>query len=216
MARKYTDEQVRKLYDRSVKIPFFWYLDAWFGRATADSIYRKRAISLLGLTRDSHILDVACGTGLNFKILESYLQDHGKITGVDLSPGVLEEAKRVLSQHNWTNIELVNMSITDFHPGVHFDAALCTLALTIIPDYEAAIDRIHDLLKPGGRFAVLGMKTRSKMPKSLYALLEKAYRLAKIDLDRDVLGRIEATFKRIDSYEECFGGFYYILEATKQ
>jgi len=50
------------------------------------------------------------------------------------------------------------MSITDYEPEIFFDGVLCTFALEIIPDYEAAIDKMFSLLKPQGRFAMIGMK----------------------------------------------------------
>jgi len=82
------DGKVKSLYDKYAKIPLFLYLDALFGRSTENSIYRKKAIASLKLTLNSTVLDVACGIGFNFKILESYLQNSGKIVGIDISPNL--------------------------------------------------------------------------------------------------------------------------------
>jgi SAM-dependent methyltransferase len=215
------NDTVKALYDRSVRIPLYWQVDALVSRATENSIYRKRAIAALRLTADARILDAACGTGLNFKIVESYLGESGKLVGVDLSPGVLQVAQKRVRKHHWHNVELVNASITEFAPtaysdaAAHFDAVLCTLALCIIPDYRAAIDAIFALLKPEGRFAVLGMKTTTHKPYSLLApAMEWFGKLGGIDWKRDVAAYIRSRCTQV-SYEECFGGYYYVLSTSK-
>ena len=209
------NDTVKALYDRSVRIPLYWQVDAFVSRATENSIYRKRAIAALRLAADSRVLDAACGTGLNFKIVESYLGEGGKLVGVDLSPGVLQEAQKRVKKHRWQNVELVNASITEFAPTAHFDAALCTLALCIIPDYRTAIDTILALLKPEGRFAVLGMKTTTRKPYSLLApAMEWFGKLGGIDWERDVAAHIRSRCTQV-SYEECFGGYYYVLSTSK-
>ena len=210
------EEKVRSLYDKFARFPFFFDLDAFFGRATENSVYRKKAIALLNLTANSTVLDVACGIGLNFKTLESYLQNKGKIVGIDISSESLKLARKRIEKHKWTNIELVNMSIIDYEPETRFDAVLCTFALEIIPDYEGTIERIYDLPKPMGRFAMIGMKLTSKRP---YNLLNPffcwLYRVGGIDVNRDIMSCIRSKFNKIDHYEECFFGFYYILSASK-
>jgi len=212
------NDAVRALYDKFSLSPWaslFWNLDGLFGRATEHSIYRKRAIAFLSLTGDSVVLDVACGPGLNFKVIEGYLGDDGKLVGVDLSPGVLKMAERRAQGHRWTNVELVEASITDYEPGFLFDAVLCTFALEIMPEYEAAIDKMFSLLKLQGRFAMIGMKTASRTPYTfLNPMMEWMSRLGAIDLSRDAAAYIRSKCDTVD-YEECFGGFYYILSASK-
>jgi ubiquinone/menaquinone biosynthesis C-methylase UbiE len=215
------NDTVKALYDRSVRIPMYWEVDAFFSRATENSIYRKRAIAALGLTADSRVLDAACGTGLNFKIIESYLGESGKLVGVDLSPGVLQVAQKRVKNHRWHNVELVHTNITEFAPTAYpdavapFDAALCTLALCIIPDYRAAIDTMLALLKPEGRFSVLGMKRTTRKPYNLLApVMEWFGKLGGIDWERDVAAYIRSRCTHV-SYEECFGGYYYVLSTSK-
>lgn len=211
---KFENEELRLLYDKAASFFPLLYLDAFFGRATENSIYRKKAISYLNLTPNSTILDVACGIGFNFKILESYLRNSGKLVGIDISSKSLELAKSIVIKHGWTNIELVNMSITDYEPEIFFDAILCTYALEIIPDYKLTIDKIFNLLKPQGRFAIIGMKS-FPAPSFLSSFLEKLYKVAGIDVHRDIILYIKSRFNKIYFYEECFFGSYYILSTSK-
>ena len=209
------NDVVRSLYDKGAKFPFFLYLDALFGRATANSVYRKKAIALLHLAANSTVLDVACGIGFNFKIVESYIQNGGKLIGIDISSESLKVAKRRISKHPWTNIELVNMSITNYEPEIFFDAILCTYAMEIIPDYKIAIDNMFNLLKPQGSFTMIGMKLSSQMPyRLLNPFMEWLSIKGKIDIHRDIIAYIKSKSYKIDYYEECFFGFYYILSIS--
>lgn len=210
------NDEVKSLYDKAARFPLLLYLDALFGRATENSIYRKKAIASLRIAVNSAVLDVACGIGFNFKLIESYLQNSGKLVGIDISSESLKVAKRRIAKHKWTNIELVNMSITDYDPEIRFDAILCTFAMEIIPEYKTAIDKIFSQLKPQGRFALIGMKLSSRMPyKLLNPFSEWLDRTVEIDVHRDVVASIKSKFNKIDYYEDCFSGFYYILSTSK-
>jgi ubiquinone/menaquinone biosynthesis C-methylase UbiE len=204
------NRQVRSLYDRHAK-----RIDALLGRLTENSPYRRKAIARLNVALNSSVLDVACGIGSNFKIIESYLQDSGTLVGIDISSESLKIAKRLVAKHNWTNVELLNTGITEYRPKKQFDAILCTFALEIIPEYEEAIDNMFKLLAPDGRFAMLGIKTSSIPPYSgLNAIVDWVLRKACIDLNRNLVRSIKSRAK-VQSYEECFLGFYYVLSASQ-
>ncbi len=213
---KLKDKDIKRSYDKAASFPILYEVDAFFGRARENSIYRRKAIASLNLNNNSTVLDVACGIGYNFKIIENYLQNKGKLVGVDISSESLKLAKKRTVKNKWTNIELVNVSITDYEPRILFDAILCTLSLEIIPDYKAAIDKIFNALKPQGKFAMIGMKLSSQMPyKLLNPIFGWTFRLGRIDLNRDIVAYIESKFNKIDDYEECYFGYYYILSASK-
>jgi ubiquinone/menaquinone biosynthesis C-methylase UbiE len=210
------ENKVRLLYDRFAGLPLLYYLDTLFTRTMENSIYRKKAIASLDLSDNSTVLDVACGIGLNFKIIESYLRNSGRLVGVDISSESLKLARKRIAKNKWTNVELVNMSITDYGPDDSFDAVLITFAMEIIPDYREAIDRIFNLLKPQGRFAMIGMTLNPRMP---YRLLNPCvnwfYKRTRIDINRDVVAYLESKFNRTNSYEECLFGYFYFLSLTR-
>ena len=212
---KFDDNAIRNLYDRSAKAPLFWELDALFGRATENSVYRKRAVAALKLNEESVVLDVACGPGFNFKIIESCLSERGRLVGVDISLGVLKLARKRVEKYGWTNVNLVNESIVEYETRMRFDAVLCAFAMTIIPDYKAALERMFALLKPAGRFAMIGMKKSTwKVFRLFNPLMEWSGQWIGVDWDRDVAGYIQSRCKDVE-YEEYFGGWYYILSTTK-
>ena len=212
---KKEDEIVKQRYDKLAKIMLFYYLNMVVGRTTENSIYRKKAIGLLGLNNNSIILDAACGTGYNFKIIERYLGKTGKLVGIDISSESLKFAKGLALKNNWNNIELLNMGITDYEPKFLYDAVLCTYAKEIIPNFESAIDMTYNLLQPNGIFSMIGMKLSSQVPyKYMNFFLRQIYKIWGVDVSRDIIGYVKSRFK-ITHYEECFFGFYYILSGIK-
>jgi ubiquinone/menaquinone biosynthesis C-methylase UbiE len=212
----FSNAQIKAMYDRFSDHPWFWEVDAVTCRATENSPYRARAIEFLNLNPEASVLDVACGTGLNFKLLQSYLQNRGKLVGVELSEKTIQLAHSRVRKHGWTNVELVEQSAADYESETHFDAALCTFAIEIIPPYRETLDAMLRAVKPGGRIAFIGFKDSSH---HLFKKLNLIFRwmsvlFGGIDMDRDVRGYL-LTRSREVACEECFGGFYYILVIEK-
>ena len=87
-------KQIQKMYDRFSSIPWFWEIDAITCRATENSPYRAQAIELLELVSTYRVLDVACGTGLNFMLIQKYLKNQGNLIGIDLSAKTLNLARK--------------------------------------------------------------------------------------------------------------------------
>ena len=54
---------------------------------------RLRAVQALGLRPGDTVIDIACGTGLNFPLLEKVVGPGGRIVGVDLTDAMLARAQ---------------------------------------------------------------------------------------------------------------------------
>jgi ubiquinone/menaquinone biosynthesis C-methylase UbiE len=123
--------------------------------------YRQQAIQSLALSQDDTVVDLGCGTGLNFSLLQEKIGPRGKIIGVDLTDAMLDEATARIAAHGWANVELVKSDAASyvFPPAV--DGILSTFALTLVPEFDAVIrDGAHALL-PGKRFVILDFKRPS-------------------------------------------------------
>ena len=208
---------IRRMYDKFSAIPGMWELDAWTCRATAGSPYRARVISQLGLTEGARVLDVACGTGLNFDLLHSAVTEKGLICGIDQSPKTLALARRRVKKRGFYNIELVETDSRAFRSEAPFDAALCTFAIDIIPPWRETIDMMVGAVKPGGHIGIIGFKTSSRR---FYKILNRSFRAISVpfggvELDRDVRGSLAGACEE-RFYEEVYGGFYYLLVTEKR
>ncbi|CAN5270979.1 hypothetical protein BH11ACT7_BH11ACT7_05280 [soil metagenome] len=124
---------------------------------------RLAAIDLLGLRPGHHVLDIGCGTGLNFPLVQERIGPSGSITAVDSSPQMLRQANRRASSAGWTNVRLVEADattgdVTALAAGDGFDAALSTYALSLMPDWPQAVSTMVAVTRPGGLVAVVDMQ----------------------------------------------------------
>lgn len=126
---------------------------------------RRLAVQALGLRRGSTVVDVACGTGLNFALIEEAIGPDGRIVGVDLTDAMLARAEERLETNEWRNISLVQADAAtyDFPNGA--DAILSTYALSQVPECAEVIANGAAALSESGRWAVLDLKVPTNVPR---------------------------------------------------
>jgi ubiquinone/menaquinone biosynthesis C-methylase UbiE len=127
---------------------------------------RTRAIELLELRPGAKVLDVACGTGVNFAAIEQRIGASGRLVGVDLTPQMLARARARATRKRSHNVQLHEadasrlstqrlQALGALGAGEQFDAALCTLGLSVIPDWERTWLAMLSVVRAGGRVAVM-------------------------------------------------------------
>lgn len=119
---------------------------------------RLRAVQALGLCPGDRVVDIACGTGLNFPLIEEVIGPNGQILGVDLTDAMLARARRRIRRNRWSNISLVQADAAEFEFPAEVDAILCTYALTQVPQCAEVIAHGAAALSGGGRWVVLDLK----------------------------------------------------------
>ena len=119
--------------------------------------YRERAVALLQLRPGDAVLDVACGTGVNFELIERRIGPTGRVVGVDASPDMLQVARSRVERHGYENVELIEAAIEEVELPEPCDAALFSLTHDVLQS-PAAIERVLAALRPGARVASFGAK----------------------------------------------------------
>jgi len=69
--------------------------------------WQQLAVDRLRLSAGESVIDVACGTGLSFPILEKAIGESGHIIGIELSSEMIARARDRVASHAWTNVTLV-------------------------------------------------------------------------------------------------------------
>lgn len=124
---------------------------------------RREAVAQLRLEPGDTVLDLACGTGLNFQHVEAGIGQGGLLIGIDFSAGMLARGQRRADRNGWGNVRLIqadartiSADMLQEHAGVdRVDKLLCTLGLSAVPDWETVFERSWELVRPGGRYVIM-------------------------------------------------------------
>jgi len=114
----------------------------------------ERMLDLLSMDVSDHLLDVCTGTGM-VALKAAQKLSSGQVTGIDLSPGMLQQARAKADKLNLNNTQFVNMGLEDLRSGdVLYDVATCSFGLFFIDDMIAAFKNISSSVKQGGSIAI--------------------------------------------------------------
>ncbi|UCE88595.1 MAG: methyltransferase domain-containing protein [Pseudomonadota bacterium] len=155
--------QIAALYRRRAGL-YDWSANLYYLLGYREHAYRKRAVAALGLRPGDTVVEIGCGTGLNFALLQQGVGAAGRIIGVDLTDAMLEQAARRVAKRNRSNIELVQSDAAAFEFPTPVDAVISTYALTMVPEYDTVIRNAAQALRPKGRFVVLDLKKPDAAP----------------------------------------------------
>jgi phosphatidylethanolamine/phosphatidyl-N-methylethanolamine N-methyltransferase len=134
------EEAVRLAYRRWAPV-----YDHTFGRVAAEG--RKHAVEVLNQTT-GRILEVGVGTGLSLPDYKPSLE----ITGIDLSPEMLDKARERVAEEALENIaglhemDASQLTFTDNS----FDTVVAMFVMTVVPEPEKVMRELARTCKPGG------------------------------------------------------------------
>jgi ubiquinone/menaquinone biosynthesis C-methylase UbiE len=142
---KMTVNQVQNAYD---EVAHQYKKRIWFDQHILG-VARLRK-KLLSKARGK-ILEVACGIGQNFALFPA----NSEITGVDLSPKMLEQARQSAIAHGLSvNLAVMNAEKLEF-PDASFDTVVSTLSTCTFPNPVKALQEIRRVCRPNGLILLL-------------------------------------------------------------
>lgn len=99
------------------------------------------------------ILDVGCGSGTDLLLAARRTGPEGHVIGVDMTPSMLELAKRsALKAGLWQNVEVRRGTAEDLPVETEsVDVVISNGVLNLSPDKVRAFGEIYRVLRPGGR-----------------------------------------------------------------
>jgi phosphatidylethanolamine/phosphatidyl-N-methylethanolamine N-methyltransferase len=159
LASKLDDAHIVAAYARWAPV-----YDAIFGVITNSAI--QQTVGVLNGLPPSRILEIGAGTGIS---LPRYRREH-RITGIDLSPDMLERAKKRVADQQLRNVEALremDASRLDF-PDASFGAAVAMFLITVVPDPDAVLAEAVRVVKPGGRIVLANHFSAESGPRAAF------------------------------------------------
>lgn len=180
--------------------------------------YRRKAIDVLNLAYGDTVVEIGCGTGLNFSYLQEKIGPGGKLIGVDLTDKMLDRAAERVTAHAWKNVELVLADAADYVFPQKLDGVLSSFALTLSPNYERIIKNSSGALSPGKRMVVLDLKLTDWAPSFLVTLglwITRPFGVTRELAERKPWVSMKEYFKTVE-HMECYFGLAYIAVGEAQ
>ena len=124
--------------------------------ATGDH-FRRHVVARLAPRPGEVVLDVGCGTGLNFKAIRGAVGPSGRVIGVELCPRMLDAARAMVERHGWDNVELVGADVAEAVFPAGADAALLCAVHDVMRS-PPALANVLNHLRDGARIVAGGPK----------------------------------------------------------
>lgn len=172
--------------------------------------WRRKATKLA----HGRVLEVGIGTGLN---LPFYAVDCTEIVGIDVSPRMLEKAKKKAADCPVpVSLEVMDVQKLPL-PAASFDCVLATFVFCSVPDPCQGLKECYRVLKPGGRFILLEhMDSENKLAHGLLSLLDPiTVRRLGDHLTRRTVDSVISAGLRTKSVEKLFGDVVRLIVAEK-
>jgi len=102
----------------------------------------------------SDVLILAGGTGDIIEYIKPYINNFNKITIVDISQPMIDEAILKVKKYNLKNVECICQNALDIDTTKQYDLIIISYSLTMIPEWSNVIDITYKILKNKGQLAV--------------------------------------------------------------
>ena len=101
------------------------------------------------------VLDIGSGAGLDSLIAALQVGPEGSVTGIDMTPEMIENARRGAAELGLTNVTFVEGEAERLpFDDSSFDVVISNGVIDLVPDKDAVFGEIHRVLVPGGRIQI--------------------------------------------------------------
>ena len=111
--------------------------------------------SLGPLAAGERVLDLGSGAGTDSLVAAQMVGEEGSVTGIDMTPAMLEKARGAAAKMGATNVEFLESEAERLPFGDEsFDVVISNGVIDLVPDKDAVFSELHRVLRPGGRLQV--------------------------------------------------------------
>ncbi len=114
------------------------------------------------------VVDLGCGGGIDILLAAPKVGPLGKAIGIDMTPEMIERARRNAADKAYGNVEF-HQAMIDALPlaDCSVDCIISNCVINLAPDKPAVFREMHRVLKPGGRVAVSDIALKKALPQEI-------------------------------------------------
>jgi S-adenosylmethionine-diacylgycerolhomoserine-N-methlytransferase len=117
---------------------------------------RAELIQALPCGPGDRVVELGGGTGRNLEFFGPRLSTFAAVELVDLCRPLLDvAARRVAGTSSMSNVRLVHDDASTYRPAAPVDCVYLSYALTMMPRWDAVVDNVAAMLRPGGTIGVV-------------------------------------------------------------
>jgi SAM-dependent methyltransferase len=141
-----------------------WALDLGYPPALLARVPERAAGAFAGvanpfslgwLEEGERVLDLGCGAGTDSLVAAQMVSPSGSVTGIDMTPEMLEAARAAAAEMGAANVAFVEGEAEALPlPDESFDVVISNGVIDLIPDKDRVFAELYRVLVPGGRIQV--------------------------------------------------------------
>ncbi len=125
-------------------------------------------VALASLKEGEVVLDLGSGAGLDMFVASKKVGDTGKVIGVDMTPAMIEKAKKNAEELGITNVDFSFGDIEDMPVDDNsVDVVISNCVINLAPSKAKVFQEVYRVLKPGGRVMVSDIVLSKPLPKEV-------------------------------------------------